>query len=151
MSPCRPAPAKPGRRRQPPPNPPENAAAAPDVVPRQPEFRQNANIISYLKNSGVQVGSKTRFCRTGQLLTASITAWFFTIPGLAAHCLFCEDGRACGWADLEKPRVLAQPRRAGRGASFRWRGPAGSDFGCNPGTLIPPAPRGGGAPCPTLP
>src|SRR5271157_3098837 len=57
MSPCRPAPAKPGRRRQPPPNPPENAAAAPDVVPRQPEFRQNANIISYLKNSGVQVGS----------------------------------------------------------------------------------------------
>ena len=56
-SPCRPAPARPDRRRKPPPNPPEPDAAAPAVVPRQLEFRQNANLIKSLRKSGVQVGS----------------------------------------------------------------------------------------------
>ena len=57
MSPCCRGPARPVLRRRPPPNPPENAAAAPGVVPRQLEFRQNANTINPLRNSGVQVGS----------------------------------------------------------------------------------------------
>ena len=56
MSPCRRAPARPVPRRQPRPDPPENAAAAQGVVPRQPEFRQNANAINCLRKSGVQVG-----------------------------------------------------------------------------------------------
>ena len=38
------------------PNPLETAAAAPGVVPRQVEFRRNANPINPLQKSGVQVG-----------------------------------------------------------------------------------------------
>src|SRR5271165_5797642 len=45
---------RPRHRRQ---NPPQNPAAARDVVPRPPEFRQNPRDISCLAKQGVQVGS----------------------------------------------------------------------------------------------
>ncbi len=61
MSPCCRGPARPVLRRRPRPNPSENAAAAPGVVPRQLEFRQNANTINPLRNSGVQVGPRWHF------------------------------------------------------------------------------------------
>src|SRR5271165_4207720 len=44
---------RPRHRRQ---NPPQNPAAARDVVPRPPEFRQNPRDISCLAKQGVQVG-----------------------------------------------------------------------------------------------
>ena len=48
-------------RRQPRQNPPENAAADQGVVPRQLEFRRNANTVNCLQNSGVEVGQECGF------------------------------------------------------------------------------------------
>src|SRR5271169_3363672 len=92
MSPCRPAPAKPVPRRRPRPNPSENAAGAQGVVPRQLEFRQNANAINNLRNLGVQVGfeccAKPALIVVVLLFVAPLTLLGFKVFGFQARSFY---------------------------------------------------------------